>query len=232
MERVTRPCRACGEQIIVAPSPSGRTFPLQRVRNVYTLAPDGEARAEQFRDGVALYVSHWETCAKRDLMGDDGAHLGVGAERALKTILGGEPAPTEAESESVEAMRARILAAPIASETYDGVATACARLILEAWQRYPRLLEVPFETVYLTGDDGRMVLIGDHPADQSVVPLAPGLHSVLKSVYHGRPDALAVLSDLTGFMWGWAVNAALRCIDQPPAPNPALITVGAADSEA
>jgi DNA-binding PadR family transcriptional regulator len=66
MARVARPCRACGEKILFAPSPSGRTLPLQRVRTVYTLMPDGEARAEEFREGVELYVSHWETCAKRD----------------------------------------------------------------------------------------------------------------------------------------------------------------------
>lgn len=29
--------------------------------------------------------------------------------------------------------------------------------------------------------------------------------------------------DLTGFMWGWAVNAALRCMELPPRPNPAII---------
>jgi DNA-binding PadR family transcriptional regulator len=52
--------------LVFAPGPNGKTLPLQRVRKVYTLAPDGEARAEQFREGVELYVSHWETCAKRD----------------------------------------------------------------------------------------------------------------------------------------------------------------------
>jgi hypothetical protein len=155
----------------------------------------------------------------------DGAHLGVGAERALKTILGGDPAPTEGECESVEAMRARILAAPIAAETYDGTATACARLILEACKAYPQLVEVPHEAEYLRDEDGRMVIIGEHPADQVIVQIRPGLHTVLKQVYAHRPDALAVFSALTGFMWGWAVNAALRCIDRPAVPNPALLTV-------
>ena len=153
----------------------------------------------------------------------DGAHSGVSAERALKTILGGEPAPTEAECESVEAMRARILAAPIASETYDGTAMACARLILDAWRKYPQLLEVPTAAIYLKRDVNSFA--------EAPIELVPGLHSVLKQVYWGQPAALEVLAGLSSFMWGWAVNAALRCIDQPPAPNPALVTVGAADSE-
>jgi hypothetical protein len=153
----------------------------------------------------------------------DGAHLGVGAERALKTILGGEPAPTADECESVEQMRARILSAPIEAKTYDGAATACARLILEAWKQYPQLAELPHETIYLRDAHGQMVWRDG--VDPACVRLVPGLHDALKQLYADRPDALAVLRDLTGFMWGWAVNAALRCIDQPPAPNPALLTV-------
>lgn len=84
----------------------------------------------------------------------DGAHQGIGAERALKTILGGEPQPTEEERETVEEMRARILSTPIESTSYDGAATACARLILEAWKKYPRLVEVPIEGRYLRDEEG------------------------------------------------------------------------------
>ena len=152
----------------------------------------------------------------------DGAHHGIGAERALKTILGGEPAPTEAETETVEQMRARILSAPIEATSYAGAATACARLILEAWKKYPQLLEVPHKSVYLHSDDGQMFWRDTEPR---CVVLIPGLHTALKALYADREDAQQVLRDLTGFMWGWAVNAALRCIDQPPAPNPAILTV-------
>jgi len=153
----------------------------------------------------------------------DGAHLGIGAERAMKTIVGGEPHPTEAECETIEQMRARILAAPIESKSYDGAATACARLILEAWKKYPQLIEVPHTGVYLNNADGQMVW----EECGGAVTLVPGLHDALKQVYRERPEALAVLSGLTGFQWGWAVNAALRCIDQPPVQNPAIVTVEA-----
>ena len=32
--------------------------------------------------------------------------------------------------------------------------------------------------------------------------------------------------DFTGFMVGWAYNAAAWLMDEPPAPNPALLTIG------
>ena len=151
----------------------------------------------------------------------DGANLGIGAERALKTILGGEPPETECET--VEQMKARILTAPITATSYDGTATACARLILEAWKAYPQLVEVPHETVYLVGADGRMVWRDTEPHD---VVIVPGLHTTLKALYADRPEALEVLCGLTGFMWGWAINAALRCIDQPSVRNPAIVEIG------
>jgi hypothetical protein len=73
--------------------------------------------------------------------------------------------------------------------------------------------------VYLKDSNGQLV----EPAAGGLIVLIPGLYDALKKLYADRPEALAVLSDLTGFMWGWACNAALRCIDQPPAPNPALL---------
>ena len=152
-------------------------------------------------------------------MSNDGAHQGIGAERALGTILGGDEQPTEGEREGVEEMRTRILSAPIEATSYDGTATACARLILEAWAKWPQLTEVPSESVYLKNDGELVVVEGD------LVELVPNLHDALKQVYRDRPEALAVLKGLTGFMWGWAVNAALRSMDLPPEPNPAIVEV-------
>jgi hypothetical protein len=31
---------------------------------------------------------------------------------------------------------------------------------------------------------------------------------------------------MTGFMWGWAFNAARRICELPPAANPAIVTIG------
>jgi hypothetical protein len=151
---------------------------------------------------------------------NDGAHVGVGAKRALDTILGGDPSPTEEECETVEQMRERILAAPIEAKDYDGAATACARLILEAWKKYPQLVEVPHENIYLKDEAGNLVIV-----DDGLVQLVPGLHAALKSLYRDRQEALEILTGLTGFMWGWAVNAANRCLDLPPVANPALLEI-------
>ena len=151
------------------------------------------------------------------------------ADRALHDAFGDpEAEPGElterldqaAAPESIEELRARILSAPIDGTTsYEGCADACARLILEAWARWPQLLELPTEDVLLQAD-GKMVLIDNCP-----VIVVHGLYDALKAVYRDRPDAQSVFMELTGFMWGWAFNAALRCIDQPPAPNPALVTI-------
>ena len=99
--------------------------------------------------------------------------------------------------------------------------SACARLILEAFKKYPQLVEVPSENTYLLGMDGRMVYLEGGGA----VVLVPGVYDALKAIYADRTDALAVFSGLSGFMWGWAYNAAMRCLDLPPVPNPALMTI-------
>lgn len=36
---------------------------------------------------------------------------------------------------------------------------------------------------------------------------------------------------LTGFMWGWAVNAARRCLELDSVPNPAILVIGERDGE-
>jgi len=151
-------------------------------------------------------------------MSDDGADLGVDAKRALGVVLGGDEQPTEEERKSVAEMRETLLAAPIESTSYEGTANACARLILEAWEKYPNVRDVPSENEYLRGPDGKTVL-------EPWVSITKDLHPVLKEIYKDNKAATAVLSDLTGFMWGWAVNAARRCSDMPQVPNPAIVTI-------
>lgn len=165
----------------------------------------------------------------------DGADEGIGAERALKTILGGDPPPGPEEQESVEAMRARILAAPLDPHgSYDGCATACARIVLEALERWPVLTSVPTETIYLRDDDNKAVLVtsageivSDFSADVHMVPISSSLYDVLKRIHPEGTTQHAVFEELTGFMWGWAVNAARRCaqvgVKLGPVPNPALL---------
>ena len=157
-------------------------------------------------------------------MSSDGADIGVGAERALGTILGGEDQPSEEERETREQMEGRIRNAPISADGYDGAATACARIILEAYEEYPVLRNHPTEGVYLTDQAGQMVWFEEHKK-QAVVTI-PGLVDVLKQLHEQEPEKLAVFSDLTGFMWGWAVNAARHVLGLDPKPNPAILEIG------
>ena len=155
-------------------------------------------------------------------MSQDGADIGVGAERALGTVLGGEPQPTDEEQQTVEEMLDRILSAPIEAKSYDGAATACARIIIEAWDRYPPLKYVPSEALYLKGGDGMLV----YAADGGLVKIGVGLHEVLKRLHADDSPESEVLAGLSGFMWGWAVNAARRCAGLGPVPNPAIMEIG------
>lgn len=156
----------------------------------------------------------------------------------METILGDEPAPTEAECETIEAMRARILATPYeAAQSYDGAAEACARIIIEALEQYPVLTSVPTETIYLRHDDERAVLVNsrgdvveDFGAGVLMVPISTSLYDVLKILHPEGTPQCAVFMELTGFMWGWAMNAARRCARVPgvelgQVPNPAMLEV-------
>lgn len=147
----------------------------------------------------------------------DGAQLGVGAERALATILGGEPQPSLDEIETVEQMRERILATTEAdATTYDGMATFAAKLILEYLLADPRRAAIPTENVYEKDENGRLVF----NSEGGLNLVTPGLYEVMKA--DGIPlDKLG----LTGFMWDWAVNAARRCVEAPAVPNPAILTI-------
>jgi len=174
----------------------------------------------------------------------DGAHIGVRADRALETILGGEDQPTEEEESTPEEMLASIRAASLATDNYGdaalAAALAAARVIWEAWERYPELVLVPSEAVYERGDDGRMV-VRHNETDEVVTDgdwsnaqpniLVPDLFDALKRLHpEGTPEREA-LSDLTGYMggmWGWAYNACRYSLGAGPVANPAIMTVGAA----
>lgn len=155
----------------------------------------------------------------------DGAHQGVDAERALGTILGGEGQPEESEKQTPEEMLASIQQAPLERKSYGGTSLACARIILEAYEKYPELRSHPTSTQYLRGKDGK--LVEKAGKDFGLIVLVHDLNHILKQLH---PDESSperqILSDLTGFMWGWAVNAVGYALGEPPKPNPALMTIG------
>ena len=144
----------------------------------------------------------------------DGAQQGVGAEAAAKACIGGEKPEA---LETVEQMAARIRSAPLTTDTYDGTATATARIILEALERWPELQKVPSEVAYITlgeGDETRLVAT------------TRDLYDILKQIHGEDSVECKVMLGLTGFQWGWAYNAALRCLGLDEVPNPALLEIG------
>lgn len=152
-------------------------------------------------------------------MSGDGAHLGVSADRALKTILGGAPQPADHERMDAATMRAWILAAEPehSRDSYEECARYAAKLVLEYLLADPVRVAIPTENVYEEDESGGLV----YNSTGGLNLVTPGLYERMKA--DGIP-----LSDLglSGFQWGWAVNAARRCVELPPVANPAILTIG------
>lgn len=144
----------------------------------------------------------------------DGAHLGVSADRALKTVLGGEPSPAEDEQMGVIEFRDYIMG-PDEPLDYGECARRVARAILEFWMEDPKRATIPAEPVYETSPDGRLVF----NADGGLNLVTPGLYDVMKA------DGVYIEEGISGFQWGWAVNAARRCVELPPVANPAIVEI-------
>lgn len=147
-------------------------------------------------------------------MTDDGAHIGVGAERALKTILGGEGQPTEAERRTPQQMAEYLLAPSSGEMDYDEAARVAGGIVLRYLQRHPEDAELePYDDyTWPDGFDGPSVI---------------SAHGIKGQMERKEPKARAALSDLglTGFLFGWACNAAKYALGLPPVPNPAIVEI-------
>jgi hypothetical protein len=159
---------------------------------------------------------------------NDGAHQGVSAGRAIRTILGGEPEPTEVERMSPAQMLDWLRSCPpfdrnnpeVDDDTYSECARYAAKLVLDWLLADPRRAQSPVETVYDWNGDPEHGVGGMNPA-----------HVIERGWYDRmKADGIDLASlGLSGFMWGWACNAARYAVELPPAPNPALITVSYKD---
>lgn len=151
-------------------------------------------------------------------MSEDGADLGVGAEKAMKAVLGG-PQPEDEDRMDPVQFEAYIMSATKEdANTYDGCARYAARLILEHFKANPANANIPTEHQFKRDENGRAIF-----EDGNLIPTG---ERNLTEVMFKNPDFKDL--DLTGFMWGWAVNAARRCLELPSVPNPAIITIGGA----
>jgi len=148
----------------------------------------------------------------------DGAHLGVSADRALGTILGGEPSPGEEEQMGVVEFREWLELPDQEPHDYGEAARRMARVILAYFLEDPRRATYPTESEYDFAADPDHGCQGMKPEFTNHV----GLYEMMKRDGRRTDD----FDGCSGFQWGWAVNAARRCVELPPVPNPAIIEIG------
>jgi hypothetical protein len=103
---------------------------------------------------------------------------------------------------------------PYTDEDYGDCARVAARAILEAFLAEPSLAAMPTETKYDWDADPDRGANGIKPE----FLIHRGLSAELKE------RGIVLPSGMSGFQWGWAVNAARYCVELPPAPNPAILT--------
>jgi hypothetical protein len=157
-------------------------------------------------------------------MSGDGAHLGVNAKRALDTILGGKPSPAADEQMDAETFRNWILTAD-REDSYGEKARLCARYLLEYLTAHPEHSQLPLDNTY--DYDRAQAELGRWPNGLGEMERFRSADGVWDYAAATHPKLREM--DLTGFMVGWAFNAARRCLEIPPAPNPALLTIGGSD---
>lgn len=149
----------------------------------------------------------------------DLAHQNVDAATAMKLNVGGGEVPEGAsDSEFEERIRGASLAitADGSGEGYSSFADATARVILEAYEEYPQLRDLSGEPDYLKGKNGRVDWSNPIALNVTLGNVIDKLHPKGSQVHD------QILAELTGFQWGWAVNAARKILGLGPVPNPAL----------
>jgi hypothetical protein len=153
---------------------------------------------------------------------DDGADMGITAERALKTVLGGEESPTKEEGMTPAEMRDNLLSVGENPESYDDGARKAGKIILQYLILHPEDCELTAESEYIY-PEGSFESMESMLRDRVLVRL--GIDDAMKEKEPALREQMSGMG-LTGFMYGWAVNAAKYSLGLPPVPNPAIVTVG------
>lgn len=164
-------------------------------------------------------------------MSSDGSDMGISATRALDTILGGEPSPTEDEGESRETVRERVLAAVDSGREpteYGDCADIVAGMVLRFFEAHPEALDWPIENTYEWripgGEWSPTVPQLPEGLDYGSVEsrkVGPDLYGSVKTMYPRLEDL-----GITGFQWGWGANCARWICSAPAQPNPAIMELG------
>lgn len=169
-------------------------------------------------------------------MSDDGADLGVSAGRALDTVVGGADQPGDDERARLEEFAARIRRTPLPGDgqpiherrdlgrdaySFAGDALAHAFLVLEEEQ--PGILDK--RLVY--GDAPERFAEADRRWwDENMKGTEQEANAAVWEAFCERwPDGDDWIGGATGFMVGWAHNAARTINNLPPVPNPAIVTL-------
>lgn len=165
----------------------------------------------------------------------DGANLGVSAGRALGTVLGGEPEPGPDERVTMAELEKRIRSRPLPGEgdkpyesdsddvdAYSIASEIIAHAFLVLADEDPTLLtrrEVYTEDDFKhhEGEDWWQGLVGK-PKDAT--------DAIWQAFTQRWPKGNEWIGGASGFMVGWAFNATRSITGEPPAPNPAILTLG------
>jgi hypothetical protein len=166
----------------------------------------------------------------------DGANLGITAGRALGTILGDDPQPSDDGRATPEEVRARLEAAPLfegpapwegvepggddpegRDEAYSAACDSIGHAFLILIEEDPSLLEPhPYPKTYPDGSPMPDWTKGKNRDQDSVV------WDAMKERW---PHANGWLGGASGFQVGFALNAALYASGHKPVPNPAIVEV-------
>lgn len=140
-------------------------------------------------------------------MSSDGATQGIKPTDALKVILGGQDEADQPHM-TPEQVRDMVMATNLSDINYssdDGYDMCCrwvARQIVEYEQKHP----------------GALALEDD-------------IYKLIKAdMKEGGPE-WEMLTSITGFQWGWALNTARMLNELDPVPNPAIVTVNVYDED-
>jgi hypothetical protein len=156
----------------------------------------------------------------------DGAHLNYTAHEGLSAVLGDADEQSTAPHMSDDDFARYIRECPEdAADSYDGSARLAARYMLQWLETHPleawRPLEdeidwKKFEAAGSPWDDfetRRSEFVAIEGAWDRICEEAPALREL----------------GMTGFMAGWAWNAARKVLNLGPQANPAIVTVGGSD---
>lgn len=159
-------------------------------------------------------------------MSTDGSSMGINAERALASILGGEPEPEAEERLTREEVRQQLGKLPslVPGRVYGGqslgygeTTQVVTKAILDFWGQYPEFEDAPAANEY--APDAWANFDGD--AKNFPKPVRLGLYDLMK-----QHDYDLGSLGLTGFMWVFAFNQARWLRYEEGQENPAIIEVG------